>query len=181
MSAGRRRTSGSGNPLTVQFWLWGQDVLSGDLVGYGFYKVPRPSVRGSSIYRMRGVGLHSSAAWLETLEGVTVYVRGREGFLWLESPDGLPELPRLGNRHNAPQELEFSVGLARFQPFVSAYEAWIYKRHGPKHRWKQLQHLPRAAQRCRPAWEIWMRPAALELGFRQDPDAKVLDELVRLL
>lgn len=123
--------------------------------------MPNPSGKGSSIYRKGEVGLHSSAAWLETAEGVMVYSRPREGFFWLKSPDGLPELPKERDCLAQPQALEFSLGLARFQPFVSAYESWIFERYGPKYRIKQLKHLPRAAQRCRPAWETWIQPTLL--------------------
>ncbi|WP_299430394.1 hypothetical protein [uncultured Meiothermus sp.] len=141
------------NPLSVQFWLWGQDALRGDLEAQGFRKTSNPTGKGSSIYRWGEVGLHSSAAWLETAEGVLVYSRPREGFFGLPHADGLRELP------SQPKALEFWLGLAHFQPFVSAYEAWILGCYGPKHRIKQLKQLPRAAQRCRPAWEAWICPA----------------------
>lgn len=113
---------GSFSPLSVQFWLWGQDALTGDLEAQGFRKTPNPSGKGSSIYSKGGFGLHSSAAWLQTALGVVVYSRPKEAFFWLKSAAGLPELPA------GPRELEFAAGLAQLQPFVWAYEARILRR-----------------------------------------------------
>jgi hypothetical protein len=125
------------SPLAVQFWLWGQDALTGDLEAQGFRKTTNPegvrvahtryasnlTGKGSSIYSKGGFGLHSSAAWLQTALGVVVYSRPKEAFFWLKSAAGLPELPA------GPRELDFAAGLAQLQPFVWAYEAWILRRY----------------------------------------------------
>jgi len=145
MSVSPHKTLSSTNPLSVQFWLWGQDALRGDLAALGFRKTPNPSAgKGSSIYRKGQVGLHSSAAWLESAEGVIVYSRAREVFFWLKSPEGLPELPKERACLVQPLALEFSLGLARLQPFVSVYEGWIFERYGSNYS-RSYPKLPSAA------------------------------------
>lgn len=151
------------NPLTVQFWLWGQDVLAGHLEAFGFKKYPNPGGRGSSIYRKGEVGLHSSAAWLETALGVVVYSRPREGFFWLEDDKALPSLPELAT------PVDCTWGLEVVHSFVKAYEAWIVKHEGPAYRKALLRNLPPAARRCRAAWEGWVLPAGEPLGLVWTP------------
>lgn len=142
--------------MLVQFWLWGQDALTGILVAYGFQKNPSPTARGSSLYLKDGVGLHSSSAWLLQSDGVLLYYRPGESFYWLESADGLPELPA------RRKPFDFDPGLDIFRPFVSAYEGWIAGRYGLDHRRQQLANLPRLARRSRNSWERWVRPAVGE-------------------
>jgi hypothetical protein len=147
------------NPLAVQFWLWGQDVLAGYLEAFGFRKYPNPLGKGSSIYRKEGVGLHSSAAWQKTSQGVLVYVRPAEGFFLLEDDSTLPALPRRAETINC------AWGLEALHPFVEAYEAWIVQQAGLTYRKGLLSNLPPAARRARTAWEGWVfaRPPLSEV------------------
>lgn len=144
------------NPMLVQFWLWGQDALSGQLLAYGFQKSPSPTGRGSSLYLKDGVGLHSSLAWLLHSDGILLYYRPSESFYWLESADGLPELPA------QRKPFDFEPGLDGFRTFVSAYEGWIAGRYGTVYRRRQLANLPRLARRSLDSWEGWVRPVVGE-------------------
>ncbi|WP_337867582.1 hypothetical protein [Meiothermus sp.] len=138
------------NPLSVQFWLWGQDVLAGYLEAYGFQKYLNPCGKGSSIYRKGGVGLHSSAAWLMAAHGFVVYSRPSEGFFWLEDDKTLPALP------GQAILVDCGWGLEAFGTFVQTYEAWIAQHAGPAYRKDLLRNLPIAARRSRAAWEGWV-------------------------
>jgi hypothetical protein len=40
------------SPLAVQFWLWGQDALTGDLEAQGFRKTPNPEGGARSAYSL---------------------------------------------------------------------------------------------------------------------------------
>lgn len=144
------------NPMLVQFWLWGQDALTGSLVAYGFQKNPSPTGRGSSLYLKGEVGLHSTAAWLLHSDGVLLYYRPGESFYRLESADGLPELPA------RRKPFDFGSGLDGFRPFVSAYEGWIAGRYGLDYRRQQLANLPRLARCSLDSWERWVRPVVAE-------------------
>ncbi|WP_297852498.1 hypothetical protein [Meiothermus sp.] len=46
----------------MQFWLWGQGALNGNLLAHGFLKNSSPTGQGSSLYLKDGVGLHSAVA-----------------------------------------------------------------------------------------------------------------------
>ncbi len=138
------------NPLAVQFWLWGQDALAGLLQAQGFCKAPNPIRRGSSLYLRDGVGLHSSAAWLEWSGGVLVYSRPSEAFFYQDSAQGLPEL------NPARQPVPWAEGLAQFQPLVQAYEEGLWARLGLGYRTAQLGYLPSLARRALPAWWAWI-------------------------
>jgi len=140
----------AGNPLSVQFWLWGKDVLAGHLEAYGFKKYPNPLGQGSSIYRKGPVGLHSSAAWLQTPQGTLVYRRPSEKFFWLKSAIELPALPEQA------EPVDCAWGLRAIQPFVQTYESWILQHAGPAYREALLEDLPPLARRCRAAWEDWV-------------------------
>lgn len=142
--------------MLVQFWLWGQDALSGSLLAYGFQKNPSPTGRGSSLYLKGRVGLHSTAAWLLCSGGVMFYYRPSESFYWLECADGLPELPA----RRKPCGLE--AGSEYFRPFVTAYEAWIVGRYGRDYRRKQLMSLPKLARSSLDTWEHWVQSALPE-------------------
>lgn len=150
------------NPLPVQFWLWGQDVLGGYLEAYGFQKYPNPCGKGSSIYRKGGVGLHSSAAWLAIRQGFVVYSRPKEGFFWLWDDENLPALPRLA------RPVDCTFGLEAIHPFVQAYEAWILQQAGPAYRKALLKNLPPAARRFRAAWEGWVEHAVNPIALFTD-------------
>jgi hypothetical protein len=138
------------NPLTVQFWLWGQDVLAGYLEAFGFQKRPNPLGKGSSIYHKDGVGLHSNALWQQTPQGVLVYLRPAEGFFLLEGDSSLPALP------DRAKPVDCAYGLEAVRPFVQAYEAWIVQQAGPAYRSGLLSNLPPAARRARVAWQVWI-------------------------
>ncbi len=138
------------DPLSVQFWLWGQDVLAGYLEAFGFQKSPNPGGKGSSIYRKDGLGLHSSAVWLELAQGYVVYSRPWEGFFWLGDDKDLPNLSEQA------QPVDCTFGLKAVRPFVQAYEAWIAQQAGPAYRDALLGKLPPAARRSRAAWEAWV-------------------------
>lgn len=142
--------------MLVQFWLWGQDALTGNLLTYGFQKYRSPVGRGSSLYLKDRVGLHSTAAWLLRADGVLLYYRPGESFYWLESADGLPELPA------RRKPFDFDPGLDGFRPFVSAYESWIAGRYGQDYRRLQFANLPRLARRSLDSWERWVRPVSGE-------------------
>lgn len=142
--------------MLVQFWLWGQDALSGQLLAYGFQKSPSPTGRGSSLYLKGEVGLHSTAAWQPWADGVLLYYRPGESFYWLESADGLPELPA------RRKPFDFALGVECFRPFVSAYEGWIAGRYGLNYRRQQLVNLPTLARRSLDSWERWVRPVVGE-------------------
>jgi hypothetical protein len=150
------------NPLAVQFWLWGQDVLVGYLEAFGFRKYPNPLGKGSSIYRKEGVGLHSSAAWQKTPQGVLVYLRPAEGFFLLEDDSTLPALPGRAETVNC------TWGLEALHPFVEAYEAWIVQQAGQAYRKDLLSNLLPAARRARAAWEGWV--------FARSPSPEVMLE-----
>lgn len=141
------------NPLRVQFWLWGQDVLRGYLGAFGFDKYPSPTGRGSSLYRKGHIGLHSSAAWLGTPQGVLVYSRPAEGFFLLEDEQALPLLPPKA------RPVDRLWGLGALGPFVLTYEAWIAQHAAPGYRKGLLASLPPAVRRDRLAWEDWVRPS----------------------
>ncbi|GIW35073.1 hypothetical protein [Meiothermus sp.] len=144
------------NPMLVQFWLWGQDALTGSLLAYGFQKNPSPTGRGSSLYLKGQVGLHSTAAWLLRSDGVLLYHRPSESFGWLENADGLPEL----SARRKPCDLD--AGTEYFRPFVSAYEAWIAGRYGLDYRRQQLTNLPKLARSSLDIWEHWVQPILRE-------------------
>lgn len=151
------------NPLSVQFWLWGQDALAGHLEAFSFKKYPNPGGKGSSIYRKGEIGLHSSAAWLETALGVVVYSRPREGFFLLEEDKALPTLPELA------RPVDFTWGLEVIHSFVKVYEVWIVQHEGPVYRKALLRNLPPAARCCRATWEGWALPTVEALGQARPP------------
>lgn len=140
------------NPMLVQFWLWGQDALTGSLLACGFQKYQSPTGRGSSLYLKGQVGLHSAAAWLLCADGVLLYHRPGESFYWLESTDGLPELPA------RKKPFDSDLGLECFRPFVSVYEGWIAGQYGLDYRRQQLANLPTLARRSLDSWECWVWP-----------------------
>lgn len=138
------------HPLTVQFWLWGQDARRGDFEARGFHKTPHPRGKGSSIYRKGPLGLHASAAWLETPQGIVFYARPCDGFFLLDALPKALELPL------DARALEFDAGLRALLPQVLEHEAWIRQHQGPQDRPHLLRQLPPAARKGRVAWERWV-------------------------
>jgi hypothetical protein len=108
--------------------------------------------KGSSIYYKDGVGLHSSALWQKTAQGVLVYLRPAERFFLLEDDSTLPALP------DQARPVDCAYGLEAVRSFVQAYEAWIAQQAGPAYRSGLLRNLPPAAQRARVAWQVWITP-----------------------
>ncbi|GIW27656.1 MAG: hypothetical protein KatS3mg070_1019 [Meiothermus sp.] len=138
------------NPLNVQFWLWGQDVLAGHLEAFGFRRCPNASGQGSSLYRKGPVGLHSSTAWLGIAQGVLVYKRPVEGFFLLEDDQSMPLLPEQA------RPVDRVWGLEVLRSFVLGYEAWILRHAGPAYRKMLMENLPPMLRRDRASWEGWV-------------------------
>ncbi|MER3443000.1 MAG: hypothetical protein C4342_01755 [Armatimonadota bacterium] len=138
------------HPLTVQFWLWGQDAKRGDLEARGFRKTSHPQGKGSSIYRKGPLGLHASAAWLETPQDIVFYARPRDGFFLLDAlPEALEPPPDA-------RALGFDAGLRALLPKVLEHEAWIRQHHGPQDRLCLMRQLPPAVRKGWAAWERWV-------------------------
>lgn len=140
------------NPLNVQFWLWGQDVLAGHLEAFGFRRYPNASGQGSSLYRKGPVGLHSSTAWLGIAQGVLVYKRPVEGFFLLEDDQSMPLLPEQA------RPVDRVWGLEVLRSFVVGYETWVWLYAGPAYRKMLLGNLPSMLRGDRAAWERWLLP-----------------------
>lgn len=127
-------------PLTVQFWLLGLDARAGDLTRRGFGR--RPAVRGSSVYTLGALSLHSAGLTLALPPGTLQFVR-RPRLFFLEG--ALLPAPR---------------GLELCRPFLLEHEAWIARTHGAEHRTRQLRahRLPPPVRRSVPAWEESLGP-----------------------
>lgn len=140
------------NPLNVQFWLWGQDVLAGYLEAFGFRRYPNASGKGSSLYRKGPIGLHSSTAWLGVAQGVLVYKRPVESFFLLEDDQSMPLLPEQA------RPVDRGWGLEVLRSFVVDYETWVWLYAGPAYRKMLLENSPSMLRRDRAAWERWALP-----------------------
>ncbi|GAA4006541.1 hypothetical protein GCM10022631_17520 [Deinococcus rubellus] len=165
----RSRWSASHNPLVVQFWLLGLDVMHGHLLGRGFSKATSPA--GSSLYTLDGLTLHSKGLWLTMPQVVLHYLRPREAFYQLS-----PQHDPFGSGLRPPSEAAFlkrAEGLALARPHLLEHEVWIVQQHGPDARAALLrQRLPPRIRRLVPAWEAWMAGRHSEIwtppGLRQD-------------
>ena len=151
--------SASRNPLVVQFWLLGLDAAQGHLLERGFSRAASP--RGSSLYTLDGLTLHSRGLWLDLPQERVHYLRPRQAFYGLAAEG---DLFSAGSRPPADARyLTRAQGLRLALPFILEHERWTSQHCGPDWRSGQLaQRMPGAVRRLVPAWNAWMSGRHLE-------------------
>jgi hypothetical protein len=152
----------TGNPMLVQFWLWGLDALSGDLSAKGFQKLHRPENTDSSVYALNGVHLHGHGMWLEANDELLVYRRPAQSWYALSARASVcvEHFSRSGLAwcdFARPRNVPTKVALEAVRDLVRAYEAFVASRRGADWRASQLQRVTsKPVRRARKAWRAWL-------------------------
>jgi hypothetical protein len=127
------------NPLKVQFWLWGQDVLRGDLEQRGFAKHPSALGAKGSVYIKKELTLYASGAKLVLGTNTLCYARANDGFSWL-----------------CGEQACVQQGLELLYPHVLEHEMWILDKYGATYRRKLLKRPPPNVRREIQGWHVWL-------------------------
>ena len=152
--------------MSVQFWLWGLDAMSGDLSARGFQKTPRPTNTESSVYHRDGLHLHGFGLWLEAHPDLAneVLIYRRPSKTWYALPahatvciEHFSKSDRTWCDFARPRVVPHKQALEIVREPVMEYETWLVAQRGIAWRSKQLESIPsRVVRRARGAWRDWI-------------------------